>query len=241
MLLNWLRHSQDLTEIQQNFFTETLTRYLIEYFEFTKGVVIDVGGNQGFHVRSFKKNLGPFGHIHVFEPNEIYSQDLLGILDEKDFLHPVVAADFEGKIDFYISEDGNLSTTLPPKSLDSFEVLQVTAKMGDSCICNGDIVVGMKVDVEGAEYQVLKGFEKAIKKDFPIIILEKNSSSAAEDYLSSLGYQFYNLFGDLLYENQIIFCNYIAMPPGRSIDNSWTDSIDMNEYFDWYTQNFKHH
>ena len=78
-----------------------------------------------------------------------------------------------------------------------------TFKKGDECsfLTEKESIDLIKIDVEGAELEVLKGLEKTIKKHHPLLKIEFKPAacSAANitfqdiwDYLVELGYQKYS-------------------------------------------------
>ncbi|MEY2472570.1 MAG: hypothetical protein QOK28_1899 [Actinomycetota bacterium] len=48
----------------------------------------------------------------------------------------------------------------------------------------------LKIDVEGAEVEVLRGAEQLIERDSPALIIEANSPGALSDWLTTRGYSF---------------------------------------------------
>jgi FkbM family methyltransferase len=241
MFLRWLKTPNDLTPVQMNFFTESLTRYVFEHFDLLGKVAIDVGANQGFHTRTLMSSVGERGHLHVFEPNPIYENELLAILRPSDFFHRNALSDADGIVDFFIASNGNLSTLLPPKDMSSFNLSSAVTKTGDSSICTFDVVGAIKIDVEGAEHLVLRGMERIILRDLPLIVCERSENFSAEVYLISMGYTLFNLFGQRLNDHDCILANYVAVPPGIIFNESWLSTIDMYEYFDWYSKIFTNH
>ena len=94
-----------------------------------------------------------------------------------EFEPPMHNADFNGKL---LSE----SETVQVESIDSFDL---------------DSVVFIKLDIEGMEYQALKGSVNTIQRCSPFVVFEhhKTDRSAAAQLLTDLNYVIYNSIGQM--------------------------------------------
>jgi len=61
-------------------------------------------------------------------------------------------------------------------------------------------VSAMKIDVEGLEFEVLRGGEGVLRRNCPLIMTEGgNRREGMRDFMSSLGYLYYERAGDKIY------------------------------------------
>lgn len=61
-------------------------------------------------------------------------------------------------------------------------------------------VSAMKIDVEGLEFEVMKGGEAVLRRDRPMILTEGgNRREGMSDFMTSLGYLYYERSGDKIY------------------------------------------
>jgi len=143
-------------------------------------VIIDVGANIGNHAIYFDKFVEP-KVVYVFEP---LSRAITMLLQN-------IALTYSHKINVdyigmalgskecytvpHTTVEHNLGATtlreiLPEENID-IENFGVKTIAGDS-IFENRIVDFIKIDVEGMEFEVLKGFANTIKKNKPIIFIE---------------------------------------------------------------------
>jgi len=157
--------------------------------------IIDVGGNLGISAMGFRK-LGYENNIFLFEPNKylfkkyiknklvknyknIYAFNFaLGCKEEiKNFYYPYFK---KNCIHYFCSFDKNYIKNS----------LKITFKRKKFKIVNNPIHIKkfdeinlnckpkfIKIDVEGFDYEVLKGMKKTIKKNKPIILVEFNKNN----------------------------------------------------------------
>jgi len=207
---------------------------------------IDVGANVGQTMLKVLPTLRTNRYLAI-EPNPscaAYLQDLVEINTFRGVeIVQVALADEEGQTSLLRRfEDDILATTTPSfrkytKYSSTSSVQQVT---GDYLVrqIRPQKISAIKIDVEGGELKVLKGFSKSIRTYQPYLILEIlpiqskdatvgvfRSENAREiiSLINSLEYQLYNIqykvqinrIEDL--SNSLESSNYLATPKGRSI------------------------
>jgi FkbM family methyltransferase len=171
------------------------------------GVCLDIGANIGNHAVNFADY---FAHVHAFEPNS-KALDLLHInakLRENITVHPLGLSDRTQTIEVAqpthnlggtgTSANGNLDGTrvkLPLVALDSLDLE-----------LDGQHIAFVKIDVEGAEADVIKGAARTLTAHRPVLGMEvdrrsvNGGSSPAISAALDLGYS-----------------HMYAMPRGRSM------------------------
>lgn len=180
-----------------------------DFFHFLKllphgGIVLDLGANIGVTSYYLAKRL-PQSTIFSFEPLEINMEVLrrikkrfglknirefmLALGDENRTLEMVMPVinnvpmhGLSHAVHKDISENNTgLKFEVPMVLLDDFQELKNTGKR----------ITGMKIDVENFEYFVLKGAEKIIRKNNPLIyceLWENENREKCFSFLNNLGY-----------------------------------------------------
>jgi FkbM family methyltransferase len=177
-------------------------------------VAIDVGAHIGFFTIHLAAAVGPAGHVYAFEPFDQAADLLERSIEENRFAEratfrraAVGAASGTVTLTFpaetlnsggaYVLREGtrpltgNLEKTVPAVALDDLDLRRP--------------VRFIKMDVEGAEPQVLRGAARLLADDRPVILselhpvqLERASGVAGDEFLGqirSLGYQAQDLGG----------------------------------------------
>jgi FkbM family methyltransferase len=161
-------------------------------------VCFDIGGWHGY----FSGLMAARGAklVRVYEPmpeNLVRLRDLVA-LNPKLQIDVVAAAvgDHSGEIEFSVMPDssmGKLSTSKFQSGRANASTLNVKLLSLDDEIQSGQPLPQLiKIDVEGAEIDVLKGAENMLKSAHPQLFIEMHSREIAKaccDYLASLGYQ----------------------------------------------------
>ncbi|WP_293074646.1 FkbM family methyltransferase [Moorena sp. SIO3H5] len=101
-------------------------------------------------------------------------------------VHNYAVGNREGEVYFYINtrESGYSSLRQPSEDKKSISVeIKVPIASLDSLVSSDDIDV-IKIDVEGAELEVLRGSETIITKNFPVIMFE-SAPSQEDDWKST--------------------------------------------------------
>lgn len=135
---------------------------------------VDVGCHKGEILTEILK-LAPRGNHHAFEPIPIFYKELKTQFPRVN-IHPYALADSSGKSDFKFVENAPAYSGLKERSYaiknPKISTISVDLRQMDEVLTKKDEIDLIKIDVEGAEYGVLKGAEKIIAQNKPIIIFE---------------------------------------------------------------------
>jgi FkbM family methyltransferase len=180
-------------------------------------VMFDVGANVGFISCILARKYDYVGQIHSFEPDsQNYAQfeQNLKLNNLKNiFIHKIALQDDHNKIEtkFHIRRliDNDFNENRGLSSLKNIKLGNVREDNVTSSTIDNEFIrlklsrfVFLKIDVEGSEFNVLKGGEKSIKKYLPVILYEYSNTIdeltntkntvKAYNFLNKLGYlQYY--------------------------------------------------
>lgn len=179
-----------------------------------ESVIFDIGANVGYVSFVLAKKYAEFGEVHAFEPDSSnikqFERNLELNASKNLYLHKCALQDNEGihelrfNIRRLIDADKNENrgiSTIANVELGKVDVKIVPASTIDKQVAELDLnrLDLIKIDVEGAEYLVIKGGIRAINRFRPIIQYEysrvldglSNSRNAIEAYelIKSLGYE----------------------------------------------------
>lgn len=168
-------------------------------------IAFDIGANVGYHTLMLAQLVGAEGTCYAFEPNSENCRLILLGTEQNQFanvkLMPIALSDRPGWAYFsrHVGSNGGFATCHAALGDGSGVVVPVFI-LDDLQLPAPDLI---KVDVEGAEYRVLKGAEKAIGRSRPAIISEfslemtsRVSGVSGAHYLSwivSMSYDIYLL------------------------------------------------
>jgi FkbM family methyltransferase len=195
-------------------------------------VMIDVGANQGEYTLWAARKVFPNGKVLAFEPME----SLFEQLQENINLNPRFAqiitpfklglSDHKGDINLYGKANDNEGVnTIYPTTEHQILIQKIALDSLDNHLAYQDIsrIDLIKIDVEGAELQVLRGAKKALLEFKPSLIIEINEQACQAagyqgmdilNYLKPIGYVFFEigLRGRLKQIHQLnnSFCNILA-------------------------------
>ena len=202
-LVSWL--SRD----SQHFLVRGLkARFLAQRIEFNlirrhlrpTDTVCDIGANKGSFVFWLSRWCRR-GKVVAFEPQPQFAE-LLGRLArtlELDNVTIEQKAVFSkaGRADLFVPKGHSPGASLVSKTAgaSNFETISVPMVRLDDHFARGERITFIKVDVEGAEFEVFKGAERILREQSPLIIFECENrhlnGARVEDvfaYLSGLGY-----------------------------------------------------
>jgi len=143
-----------------------------------KKCVIDIGGHIGLTAMPAGRMLATKGRIYVFEPAETNRAYLsrnieLNGMSNTEVLDMFVGAECKDGVEFFESDyDSGLNSFVVRKDKDDFHrVLKKQISLDVFCSERGISPEIIKIDVEGAEFDVLSGAAEVMRKNRPIIYL----------------------------------------------------------------------
>lgn len=172
-----------------------------------KATFFDIGANIGYYSLIASQIVGVDGAVHAFEPVEKNTRILRNTIEINGIknirLNQVAVGRQAGDIDLFVPENVDNSGWVSILNLRASNKITVRVICLDDYVTENSIerVDLMKVDVEGAECQVLDGGAKLFDKlDAPDLIIEVNpyllerqklTSHSITDRLSTWGYSMY--------------------------------------------------
>lgn len=178
--------------------------------------VIDIGAHSGRHTKPLAALVGKTGKVWAFEPNPVARSWLeSNIAEEKAeglvSVFPFAVSNRKERATFIIANERPEESGLVARA---FNGETTTSKVDvdvidlDSKIDNlNNKLAFMKIDVEGAEFDALKGMKQILNSFRPIVAFEFGAASyEAYDvnpsevyrYFEGLGYSIYNILGEKL-------------------------------------------
>lgn len=167
-----------------NFLHLDLTKNL-EYDRLTKAIMksvikedsncIDVGCHKG-EILDAILNLSTNGQHFAFEPIPYLFENLKAKYKEQVTIFPYALSDKEGQSTFQLVKNAPAYSGINRRKYavdkPDIEEIQVELKQLDSLIPTDTKIDFIKIDVEGGEFDVLKGAKSMLKKNQPIIVFE---------------------------------------------------------------------
>lgn len=174
---------------------------LIDRFVKPGETVLDIGANVGLVSLRLSKRVGSEGIVHAFEPNPSVSSRLVSSLEANGVtnvrLHQVALGDVPGILRLSVPE-GNAGAASLIAGRVSGEICDVPVKRLDDF--DFGPISFVKIDVEGFEENVLRGFSRTLSSRPPrIILFEQNDPSGFSiRLLEEAGYRIFGVAKSLL-------------------------------------------
>ena len=200
-------------------------------------LVLDIGVNHGVHLLHLARLVGGDGCVIGVEAVPAfadYARKLILAdgdgLSDRVVLHTCAVSSEVGVKDFFVTKitDGGLSglKLRPVISNDPFDQIQVDVRTIDMLLPQDRRVRFVKIDIEGGEYDALRG-APALLAQQPLMTFEFDSSAPgqfgfqADDFFGLLrraGYVVYDIFGFEVESGaamvEAVVWNFVAIPPG---------------------------
>ncbi len=196
---NLLRKKYFLSQIKHNAFKSAETEWaVLDRWVRPGDICIDIGANIGRYTLKLSKLVGPTGLVISMEPFTRSFETLAYFIHELKISNVTL-------LNVAASDEPQLISLMADKGRPNREYLfeTNTRTHTTTLTSNGDeLKLGMKVDainlpnkirlvkidVEGNEFNVIKGMLETIKRDHPVLIIENNDESLVK-YLEDLGYE----------------------------------------------------
>ncbi|MBE9127556.1 MULTISPECIES: FkbM family methyltransferase [unclassified Coleofasciculus] len=179
-------------------------------------IFIDVGANFGLHTLYAAKLVGNQGHVFAFEPVlsnlKLLQKNvaLSGVQQQVEIVSKALSNSSESFLTFYLPPEEVAVTASICPSDENIQTTKVANVRLDDYWSNINLPVHLiKIDVEGAELEVLRGAEKLLKQWQPQLLIEvhgfalpnfNTSVDELREFLKALGYQERLLEGDQFHE-----------------------------------------
>lgn len=154
------------TMYYRNIYEPETTAYMKKHIK--KGdVVVDVGANIGYFTLIMARAVGPTGKVLAFEP----SDELRAILQrnvkvngysDRVEIFPHAVSDNIGTATFFLNRGHGQNSLIPRKG--TVEVMKVKTTTLDKVLEAYPTTKIVKIDVEGAESDVLRGMKKTLNR-----------------------------------------------------------------------------
>ncbi len=140
--------------------------------------IFDVGANIGYFTQTLRRLACFEGRAHLFEPLP-HLQSLCRQTFEGDgsdtHIHDFGLSDSDGAAELFVAADGNLgwNTIVAEKASAGMQPVTIQLRAFETCGVE-DQPSFIKIDVEGAEYRVLRGMIRALRRwtPKPVILCE---------------------------------------------------------------------
>ena len=145
------------------------TRRILQMITPPEGCAIDVGASVGLHTLALARSIGPSGRLFAFEAEPRLERFLRRTLHANGLhqvsLHMLAAGDKNSKATFHVAKTIGHSSLYALESDDQErEAVEVEIRRLDDVIGKDVLVDVIKIDVEGAELDVLKGAEQILQR-----------------------------------------------------------------------------
>ena len=169
---------------------------------------VDVGAHEGYCSLKAARVVGPSGRVIAIEPNPEMVRTLRANIGASGAtvitVEPVACSDSETTLDLFVAAHSNTGSSSLSKTNASLggsvsTAYHVPARPLDAIIREAGVsrVDLIKIDVEGAEFSVLKGAQEALALYHPVLLVElddqllnsmETTSAAIIAFLRSCGY-----------------------------------------------------
>lgn len=166
----------DLTKNLEN---DRLTRLIMKRIIRRDFNCVDVGCHRG-EILSLMLKYAPQGNHHAFEPIPGLFSELEAKFGSRARIYPFALSDQSGETRFQLVRNAPAYSGINRRPYPEIEEIQVNMRTLDELIPREQKIHFIKIDVEGAEFGVLKGALNLLKRDRPAVVFE--SGLGASDY-----------------------------------------------------------
>ena len=170
-------------DLTKNLKYDRITKRIIKNSLKYNSNCIDIGCHKG-QILDVMIQYAPAGKHYAFAPIPYLFDELQIKYKNKAVVYPFALSDTSGKSSFQLVKNAPAYSGIKKRHYDisnpDIEEITVKLKTLDEIIPENEIIDFIKIDVEGAEFCVLKGGKNLLKKNKPIILFE--FGKGASDY-----------------------------------------------------------
>lgn len=181
-------------------------------------VVFDIGAHVGFYTLLSSVLVGDKGQVFAFEParqNLFYLKKHLHLNDVRNVtVVEAAVSDRCGEISFEQGEENTFTGRISTSGNARIKAVALDDLLRKGQILPPDYI---KIDVEGAEMQVLSGAGKILEEGHPLLFLATHESDVHDEcynLLGALGYKLQPLDGESLNRSQELLAFWGNRSPG---------------------------
>lgn len=211
-------------------------------------VTIDVGANVGRHLFPLCEAVGSTGHVHGFEPVPSLATALDAQITKRNLASRIqfrqaAVSDAPGKATFYEVSDAPALSGL--RARDDLSSDQKVRAFETDVVTLDTTIQGpvrfIKIDVEGAEFNVFKGARRILESQRPVVAFEDGRGRSAGmygyqlsefyEFFATCGYVVHDVFGFPIGMEMTKFAgpwNFFALPKDATEARDLLISANMN-------------
>lgn len=153
------------------------------------GVVLDIGANIGYYSLYV---LPCVSGVHAFEPDPIARARLRQNLADhaKAQIHDSAVGLRSGRANFIIEENSEVSHLAGPRAESGKRICEISMTTIDDFVTEEKLsITGIKIDVEGADLEVIEGGLGTIGSQFPLVLTETRPENRLFDLVRPFGFR----------------------------------------------------
>lgn len=225
-LLNFLH--LDLTK---NLTYDRLTKSIMKKVVKSDSNCIDIGCHKG-DVLELILSFAPKGSHYAFEPIPDFYYNLKKQFPTVEIL-PYALSNKNGKTKFKFVKNAPAYSGIKERKYDietpEIEEIKVQLKKLDDVIPVEHVIDFIKIDVEGGEFDVLKGSERILRTNKPIVVFE--SGLGASEYYGTIPEELFQFFENIDYELYLLKSFVKTQEPLSEIDFNHIYLTNKEYYF----------
>jgi len=220
-------------DITKNLAYDIYSRKLIKKHVKSTDNCVDVGAHKGEFLNYFVKQAAQGKHL-AFEPIPQFYTDLKSRWGNRAKIYPFALSDTKGKNEFQWVKNAPAYSGLKRRkyaiSDPEIKTIEIETKCLDDFQNSNRPIRFIKIDVEGAEFLVLKGAKEILKKDRPFVLFE--FGLGASDYYQNTPKELFQFFNSLDYA---LFNLKNALETEKALDLKTFENQYKNnsEYYFW--------
>lgn len=180
---------------------DRLTKKIIHRYAHASSIMVDIGAHKG-KILKMMIAANPSQKPLAFEPiSELY-RHLCKLYKDQAIIHNMALGNQSGKSSFIFVRSNPAYSGLKARPYDQKEsttTIEVQVEKLDNVIPKNTPISLIKIDVEGAELEVLKGALDLLQHQSPIVIFEFGKAASAYQVTYSAMFQFWNAIGYSIY------------------------------------------